>query len=629
MTVRPLAFATGGKRSSGATPVTPVCPSREDPVVAGASMLVGGPPGDHASIGAGRSWWTPLRVLMAFTVLACVLAYVQKAPCRDTRNWSHEYQYTRMCYSDVVALYGQEGLATGKRPFLDYPTEYPPLIGAVMQFASSVAGAASPSQPVYRDEGGRQVLAGYTIDQRTAVFYDVTALLFLVASCVAVFCTALTAGRARVWDAALFALAPGLVLHLLTNWDIVAVAFAAGGLLAWSRRVPTLAGILFGLGAATKFYPLLFLLPVAVLALRAGRGWAFGRALVATVVTAAAVWAPLWLVAGYFADDQRTGDSIWTTFWAGGDWPALLGGHSGGATNAMLRFVDLNSQRGPDWDSLAFATTWLAGSFSPRAFGPLHLIVMLLVGLLLAVAGFTAASLRPARRVPIALAGLVGWLLVAVMVPEVLGAVRDNGISTGTLNIVSMIVLGMLLLGVAALGWLAPRRPRLPALLFLTVVAFLVSNKVFSPQYTLWLVPLAALARPRWPAFLAWQASEAYLLLTRFLHFVYNDTNGAHGIGRGWFVGAVAIRDLMLCVLAGLVVREILRPELDVVRMTGADDPAGGVLDGVPDRRSRRRAGVPADAGQEVHQDARQVFPRRSVAGGEQRGGAAMAGASP
>ncbi|SBW29164.1 hypothetical protein FDG2_6537 [Candidatus Protofrankia californiensis] len=94
-------------------------------------------------------------------------------------------------------------------------------------------------------------------------------------------------------------------------------------------------------------------------------------------------------------------------------------------------------------------------------------------------------------------------------------------------------------------------------------------------------------------------------------------------------MGAVAIRDLMLCVLAGLVVREILRPELDVVRMTGADDPAGGVLDGVPDRRSRRRAGVPADAGQEVHQDARQVFPRRSVAGGEQRGGAAMAGASP
>ncbi len=595
-------------------------------MVAGASMLVGGPPGDHASIGTSRSWWTPLRVLMAFTVLACVLAYVQKVPCRDTRNWSHEYQYTRMCYSDVVALYGQEGLATGKRPFLDYPTEYPPLIGAVMQFASSIAGTASPSQPVYRDEGGRQVLVGYTIDQRTAVFYDVTALLFLVATCVAVFCTALTAGRARIWDAAMFALAPVLVLHLLTNWDIVAVAFAAGGLLAWSRRAPTLAGILFGLGAATKFYPLLFLLPIAVLALRAGRGWAFGRALLGTVVTAVAVWAPLWLVAGYFISDQRTGGSIWTTFWAGGDWPALLSGHSNGGTNAMLRFVDLNSQRGPDWDSLAFAATWLAGSFSPRAFGPLHLIAMVLTGLVLVAAGFAAAQRWLAWRAPIALAGLAGWLLVVLTVPKALSAVRDNGIPTGTLNIVSMIVFGLLLLGIAALGWFAPRRPRLPALLFLTVVVFLVSNKVFSPQYTLWLVPLAALARPRWPAFLAWQASEAYLLLTRFLHFVYNDTNGAHGVGRGWFVGAVAIRDLMLCVLAGLVVREILRPELDVVRLTGADDPAGGVLDGVPDRLSRRRAGVPADAGQDVHRNACQVVPRGSMAGGEQQGGPAMAG---
>ncbi len=303
----------------------------------------------------------------------------------------------------------------------------------------------------------------------------------------------------------------------------------------------------------------------------------------------------------------------------------------------MLRFVDLNSQRGPDWDSLAFATTWLASSFSPRAFGPVHLIAILLAGLLLVAAGFAAAVRWPARRVPIALAGLAGWLVVVVAVPKVLGSVRDDGIPTDTLNIASMLALGTLLVGIAALGWFAPRRPRLPALLFLTVVAFLVTNKVFSPQYTLWLIPLVALARPRWPAFLAWQASEAYVLLTRFLHFVYNDTNGAHGIGRGWFVGAVVIRDLVLCVLAGLVVREILRPELDVVRATGADDPAGGVLDGVPDRRGRRAAGVPAtpaaeataDAGRKARWDTYRMPPHRSLVGGDQQGGSATAGAGP
>ncbi len=561
-------------------------------MVAGASVLVGGPPGRHARIGAGRSWWTPLRVLMAFTVLACVLGYAQKAPCRDTRNWSHEYQYTRMCYSDVVALFGQEGLATGKRPFLDYPTEYPPLIGAAMQFASSVAGFAARSGPVYQDDDGRQVLVGYTLDHRTAVFYDITALLFLVAACVTVLCTALTAGSARIWDAALVALAPVLVLHLLTNWDILAVAFAAGGLLAWSRRAPTLAGVLLGLGAATKFYPLLFLLPIGLLTLRAGRGRAFGRTLAATVVTAAAVWLPLWLVAGYFTGDQRTGDSIWTTFRAGGDWYGMLGGHRSSATNGMLRFVDLNSQRGPDWDSLAFATTWLSNSFSTAMFGPVHLITLGVAGIGLACAGHAAARRWPVWRAPIVLVAITGWLLVVVAVPAALTDVREHGLPTGKTNIILTVMLSTLLLGIAALGWFAPRRPRLGQLVFLTVVAFLVTNKVFSPQYTLWLVPLAALARPRWPAFLAWQASEAYVLLTRFLHFVYNDTDGASGIDRGWFVGAIAIRDLMLCVFAALVIREILHPELDVVRVHGADDPAGGVLDGAPDRRRSRAAGV-------------------------------------
>jgi hypothetical protein len=32
------------------------------------------------------------------------------------------------------------------------------------------------------------------------------------------------------------------------------------------------------------------------------------------------------------------------------------------------------------------------------------------------------------------------------------------------------------------------------------------------------------------------------------------------------------------------VVRDVLRPERDVVRRDGVDDPAGGVLDGAPDR---------------------------------------------
>jgi hypothetical protein len=43
------------------------------------------------------------------------------------------------------------------------------------------------------------------------------------------------------------------------------------------------------------------------------------------------------------------------------------------------------------------------------------------------------------------------------------------------------------------------------------------------------------------------------------------------------------------------VVRDILRPEHDVVRTDEDDDPAGGVLDAAPDRqRIGRPAAVPA-----------------------------------
>ena len=105
-----------------------------------------------------------------------------------------------------------------------------------------------------------------------------------------------------------------------------------------------------------------------------------------------------------------------------------------------------------------------------------------------------------------------------------------------------------------------------------------------SPQYVLWLVPLAVLARPRWGPFLAWQAAEALVLLTRFYFFVGNDKPG-QGIDISWFFAAVLLRDALLLGFAARSSATCCGPELDVVRRDGVDDPAGGVLDGAPDRR--------------------------------------------
>ena len=61
---------------------------------------------------------------------------------------------------------------------------------------------------------------------------------------------------------------------------------------------------------------------------------------------------------------------------------------------------------------------------------------------------------------------------------------------------------------------------------------------------------------------------------------------GKAGVPEGWFVFAVVLRQLAVLTLAGLIIRDIYRPDRDVVRLSGGvDDPAGGVLDGVPDRR--------------------------------------------
>ena len=61
----------------------------------------------------------------------------------------------------------------------------------------------------------------------------------------------------------------------------------------------------------------------------------------------------------------------------------------------------------------------------------------------------------------------------------------------------------------------APEPPRLASLAFLLVAAFLLLNKVWSPQYSLWLVPLAVLALPRWRLLLAWKTLDALVWVPR------------------------------------------------------------------------------------------------------------------
>ena len=452
---------------------TPDLPSRTDRFVRAASGAIGGPWGRHGVVGQ-RRFWTPLRVLMAMTVVTLALAWVQKSPCQ-TGAWANGLQYTHFCYSDVIPLFYEEKLNEGATPYADHAVEYPVLTGAFMGVAawlarrwdSFAAGGLVPHPPPVQ------------------TYFTVTAILLALCALTVTWSTAALARR-RIWDAAMVALCPLLVVHAFTNWDLLAVALAGIGLVAWQRRRPGLAGVFLGLGTAAKLYPALFLLPLLVLCLRARRMAAFVRVAVGAALAWVAVNLPV--------------AALWPESWR--------------------RFFELNRSRSADFDTIWYGLRWLIARQSGEQVGTVE------------VNGFAAVSV---------VAGLAG---------------------------------------VVALGFFARRRPRLPQLLFLTVAVFLLTNKVWSLQYSLWLVPLAVLARPSWRAYLAWQATECLLWMPRLLWFL---GTGEKGVDYQWFFLAVLLRDAALIGYVALVIRDILQPERDVVRSSGADDPAGGVLVAAPD----------------------------------------------
>jgi uncharacterized membrane protein len=187
------------------------------------------------------------------------------------------------------------------------------------------------------------------------------------------------------------------------------------------------------------------------------------------------------------------------------------------------------------------------------------------------------------------------WAIALHFYPGFLDGPLADGESPTVLNTTVAVLLVLCAAGVGWLALAAPLRPRLPQLAFLLVAAFLLVNKVYSPQYALWLLPLAVLARPRWRSLLLWQATEALVWTLTMLYYLGADNRG---VDVEWFYLAVGLRDAALLLLMALVVREVWHPDTDLVRRSwpGTDDPAGGVLDGAPDVVTLRRRRQPASA---------------------------------
>ncbi|MEU8816361.1 glycosyltransferase 87 family protein [Actinoplanes sp. NPDC048796] len=456
----------------------PSAPATSDGFVRGLSQAIGGPLGSHAVRPGNRPgrFWTATRIILALTCLTLAFSWVQKSPCQSG-DWQQNVQYTRFCYTDVLALYYAEGLNEGKVPYVDHPVEYPVVTGYFMGALGLPVHAYGKSHP--------------EINQGTW-FYNVNAFV-LSALAVVTAAVILALRRRRPWDAAIFAVSPILFFTATVNWDFLAIGLAAVGLYLWAKKHPAWAGVFLGLGAAAKLWPLFIIGPLFLLALRskALRSWGW----------AAATTALTWVVVNF------------PVFW----W----------YRESWLRFFRLNEERPIDWGTLWYVgryldSKWFAGT--PGDQGPFQ------------------------------------WL----------------GNHVPTLNYVSYALFALCCAGIAVLAWLAPRRPRLAQLSFLVVAAFLLTSKVWSQQYVLWLLPLIVLARPKWGAIIAWTVAE-FAYFTAF----YAELLGAGGkpvIPEGTFVLASTLRLVTVAVLCGLVVREIWKPDLDAVRQNYADDPDGGTL---------------------------------------------------
>ncbi len=527
--------------------VVVVSPTVDDPVVRALSDVVGGPVGRHAGrrrpVAGPGLFPTAASVLVLVSTAVLALAALLRGHCRAT-GWASPDQFTHACYSDIPTTAASSGLTTGTLPFLE------PVAGQYLAqplgtgFTLWGLAALSP-------DGG----------DRARWVFDLAVLLLVLATAVVVVCVALLS-RHRPWDAALVAASPVLLTSALISLDLLAVALAMLGLLAFSRRHPALAGALLALAVLVRPLALVVLVALALVGARTGH-----RSTVATTWVAAVVaWVGLNLpVAVLYPDGWG---AYWGSLWNapagyGSVWllPQLLAAELGGQASVP---------RAPAWTALvglvlvAGAAVVLAAApattrrlWVPRSWRATAAVVVAVVVLPALVVRFAPAGLQ--------------WVATHQLGPAAMRWVTAAGLVV-VVTAVALFTLG------------TRRRPRLPAVVLVLLVGSLLVLPSIPVQAAVWVLPFAALAVPRWRDLLVWGAVESVYATCTWL-YLYGLSVPERGLPAWLYVVVTVARAGMLVYLAARAVQLSRRPELDPVRAHDleTDDPAAGEMEDAPD----------------------------------------------
>ena len=370
---------------------------------------------------------------MLILLLAGLISFLKFNHCR-VNDWASPDNYTHACYTDIPALFSERGLNTNTFPYLSSTNsiEYPPVIGLGNWLISFI----TPSENSFR------------------TFFDINALIILVLF----FISAIIVRKIAPTYQYLFPLAPAVIASLFINWDMWAVVSTLLAIYYFDKKKYEASGIWLGISIATKFFPIVLLLPIAIIFYRSSQIQLFYRYLFTTAI-----------------------------FWGAINIPIALTHFDG-----WWRFFKLNLERGADFGSIWYALS-----------------------------------------------------LLDIKIPH--------------LDLIYPLLSIVLFIGLAIYLLKLPSTPNLAAIALFALVIFTTVGKVYSPQYILWLTPLAVIAlqnSKQLITFWFWQATEItyHLAIWQYLA-LFSDAQ--FGLPAGGYALATIIRVIGMCTFAYILMRDL------------------------------------------------------------------------